>query len=536
MRKDLITAIAATAFFAVPSLQAAGDETKDVPVLFLADAQIHNVYGVSLRQMVPAADWVSKVAIRPPELNLLAPLTLRYALETGQARLPDADKFVVMLGDGTNIGCSGEADVFDTEFTRPSARAGTLRLVAHGNHDSYMMGTLNSFSPAAADAAPLDRTMKEALPVDDSWWKPTDAPVVTGTSLAHRNWMDACYKPAEDAGAGTPMNKLRWLARYARSLAPFGLEQKADGAMRDALKFVGTARSGSPLADLNYRTRGQWYRPTLQSGHHGYYYPVAWKSFEVQAADISDHHTLVLIDTSVCASANAYHFLGTNAGQNGCIGQAQFEVISQMLAEVPASRAVILAGHFPLKELSKAERDQLIAIMSKRSPSGWTYVSAHTHDPMSDTSYSGGVERNIGSTTDWPMESHVIHFDAADAKIARTESTVFKDNKDIPPLDYSLHWPLAGSYSELCRHLNAAEALAKADSSQFDRAWNSPGPTADSCRNIQAHWRENAKALIGYQQRISERFDKEKDYRRFVLRLAAGASRWEHGQAVTGIP
>ncbi|WP_312710512.1 hypothetical protein, partial [Stenotrophomonas sp.] len=57
----------------------AEETTSATQVFFLADPQIHNVYGAALKQMFPVSNWVSGVAIRPPEVNLLAPLVLRHS-------------------------------------------------------------------------------------------------------------------------------------------------------------------------------------------------------------------------------------------------------------------------------------------------------------------------------------------------------------------------------------------------------------------------------------------------------------------------
>lgn len=531
MRNVMLKATAAAVLF---GSQVAAAEQPEVPLLFLADPQVHNAYGTSLKQMFPVSDWVAKVAIRPPEVNLLAPLTLRHALAKGQDALAGSGRLAVVLGDGTNIGCSGEADAFDAEFA--NARPGLVRLMAHGNHDSYMMGTINSYGPKGPNTWTPGRMMTADLPVDEAWWNPTGSPERTGTSALGRNWMDACYRPAvgEGAAAGTPMNKVRWLARYASSLAPHGLVQANVGtADHEGLVFSGQGAPGSVLAAMNYRSRGVWFRPRPETPTRGEDYARSWNSFVVQAVDFGERHTLVLIDTSVCQNARGgVRFLTSNAGTHACIGKAQFKAIEELMDGVDADRHVVFAGHFPIKDLKRRERRRLAAIMRNHSPSGWTYVSGHTHAALSETAYSGGVDRNIGSTTDWPMESHVFRFDAASAQVVSRSSTVLKD--DVVPLDYSLSWDLAGRYSELCRHLPAARALAGARPAVYGTPWVSPVMDEEVCRDIQAKWADNAAALIGHQATISARFDEDPQYRDFILRLAVGASRFEDGQRRIG--
>lgn len=521
------TTLLAAAFGVLLSGHAsAASAPEEIQLPFLADPQIHNVYGASLKQMFPLADWVSKVAIRPPEVNLLAPLVLRDALAQVPTIADSRSDVMIVLGDGTNIGCSGEADVFDREFAR--SRPDTVRLMAHGNHDSYLMGTVNSYGPWGTNAhAP---TPPGDFPVDEAWWMPTGTPEVTSTSGFGRNWLDACYKPAMHGElAGTPMNKPRWLARYLGTLEPHGLQLRSEGMADYAgRRFSAAGRAGTRLAALNYRAAGIWYAPEPATTTRGADYARAWNSFLVQAVDVGPRHTVILIDTSVCQNARGgLAYLWSNAGTHSCMGHAQFETIARLLDQVPEDRRVIFAGHFPLKDLRGRERKRLVRLMERANPDGWTYVSGHTHAAFSDTRYASGIDLNIGSTTDWPMESHALRFDAS-ARLAGRKT--HRLSEQVQPLDYAENWNLAGRYSELCRHIGAARALAAATPAIYDTAWISPTMDERECHAIQTDWRASAEALGRDQARISERFDSEKDYREFVLRVAAGASRYEYGQ------
>lgn len=532
MRKEVLAAVMLSVSSAVTAQTTAGPD-DGVPIFFLADSQIHNVYGTSLKQMFPAADRVSRVAIRPPEVNLLAPLTLRHALDRADRNAAGDAGVVVVLGDGTNIGCSGEADEFDAEFARLQPRV--IRLMAHGNHDTYMMGTVNSYVPTASTAlSPLQMTTS-ALPVDEAWWHHRQAPAEAGTSMIGRNWLDACFAPNSTNGTpSTPMNKVRWLARYAASLAPFGLVEKADGPSGDAaVAYSQSALPGSPLARLNYRGRGVFYRPSLGTGRNDQDYARSWNSFLVQAIDISPNHTLVLIDTSVRPVARGgLPFAWTNAGTRSRIGEEQFEVLRELLSNIPSERSVIVGGHFPLKALARRERKALIQMLRARPAGLWAYVSGHTHDHLTTTEYPGGVDVNIGSTTDWPMESHVVRFDAQSPALLRVDQQVL--SSAVAPLDYTYTWDLAGRYSELCRHIGAARELAAAQRGVFQRAWASPTMDPEKCEAVQKDWNASAAELARYRAEISRRFDDELDYRDFVLRVAAGASRFEAVQRPIG--
>jgi hypothetical protein len=504
----------------------AEETTSPTQVFFLADPQIHNVYGAALKQMFPVSNWVSGVAIRPPEVNLLAPLVLRHSLTRGMEQLPADNRLVVVLGDGTNIGCSGEAEVFDAEFRRSDT---TIRLMAHGNHDSYLMGTVNSYGPRPEDTRPLDHMSRAPLPVDETWYTATPSPVVTGTSMANRNWADGCYQPVRNGGQpGTPMNKVRWMARYAAGLEAQGLVQTPGGtAKHGGLRFTGSAVPGTPLAALNYRSEGIWYRPKQSTtpGHSDY--ARSWNSYMVQAVDLDARHTLVLIDTSVCQNARGGpSYVHSNAGQNACLGWEQYATLTRMLDGMADERSLIVGGHFPLNDL-KGDRRKLIGLFNKVRPAGWTYVSGHTHHAITSRKYGNGVDVNIGSTTDWPMESHVLAFAADAPTVVDTKSLVI-GTTIAQPRTYRAGTQMGGKYSELCRHLPVARALADASPETAGTLWVSPSLTTAQCDAIQADWAKHAQVLMDDQERISKRFDDEPRYRDFVLSVAASASLHEH--------
>ena len=528
MRKDITTIFITAALLSSAAFAAEPGTQKDIGLFFLADPQGHNVYGSALKQMFPIADFASKVAIRPAEMNLLAPLVLRHALETGSTAQAGRNKVVVVLGDGTNIGCSGEAEVFDDEFKR---MPGLVRLMAHGNHDSYLMGTVNSYGPVKSSEA-IPHAMLDAgtvLPVDEGWWKPTDEPVVKSRNLMYRNWRDACYKPGTPSRSpGTPMNKVRWLARYAESLSAHGLIQFPAGTTPSGgLRYVGSTEPLKPLAALNYRSLGVWYRPEVGDDAPVDGYRRTWNSFLVQVVDVSNTHTLVLIDTSVCANARGgISMWKSNAGTNSCIGKEQLLVIDELLRKVPDWRHVVFAGHFPIKMLDNNDRDELRHLMERSSPSGWTYISGHTHDASSPYVETGGLDMNIGSTTDWPMESHTIRFSPTSSRITGIDSFVL--GKSHLPLPYRVEWDWAGEYSELCRHIGPARALADVEPDVYDAEWVSPKMTKMECIEVQKNWERHARDLSDAQARISARFSNESDYRSFILRLAAGASLYEY--------
>lgn len=490
-------------------------------ILFAADPQIHNLYGLGLGQMLPAADWISKVAIRPAELNILAPFVFEYLV--GEGLKESTPSAAVLLGDMTNIGCTGEFETFSNSL-RKTRMPGLPVLMVHGNHDSYLMGTVNSYIPddAITDWKPTAMGTS-SVPTDEGWWGNK-----IDISTAHaRNWRDGCYQPTGvGLGEAGPMNKARWLAKYVQMLRSDGLVEASaapTSAERDgSYPLSYTATPGSVLSKVDYQARGRWFPPKFGAVPSRSDFTVTYRSFLVQSADIGDVR-LVLIDTSVCETARGgMKFRATNAGQNGCIGKPQFAVIKQFVQSTPAGRRLVLAGHFPLRELSAAEAAALKLIASERK--NWVYVSAHTHDPMSLRSVSGGHELNVGSTTDWPMEVNVAWFQADGRKFPSPLISTITNSREERNLKYSRTSYVP--YAEVCRHLPAASKLASLDLTKPILEWKSPKGPSCTVTN-EAQWKAASLELLKYLQRIRQRFDADPAYRSKVLDIAAAASEAE---------
>ena len=183
----------------------------------VADPQIHNVYADRLFQMSVIADLGTGVARRPPELNLLARYALEDLLARGRVGLPE-DSPVVALGDATHVACTSEWDEF-TEAMDRGLGEGSVWLMAHGNHDSYLMGVANDWVPGWIPGGGPLQMRTSMYPTEESWWgAPTSPAEFQGTG-----WKPACFTGA-DADGGLPLNKVRWLAAYMAHLRDLGLD------------------------------------------------------------------------------------------------------------------------------------------------------------------------------------------------------------------------------------------------------------------------------------------------------------------------
>jgi hypothetical protein len=499
-------------------IQKVTKETATKPVLFIADPQIHNIYGLGLKQMTRVSDLVSKVAVRHPELNILAPLVLEYLLKKGVSEnLPNA---IVVLGDATNISCSGEFDTYLKAIVRHKTDDMPL-LMAHGNHDSYLMGTVNYYFPMDSQTSWKPHYMELATkPTDEGWWGITDV-----SSQHFRNWRDGCYQPiTKRGGISSPMNKSRWLAKYMSFLEVDGMISesvliKNNTKSGTSYELTLTAKSNSTLGKIKYKGAGIWHPPKFGDVPSKSFFTGTYKSFIVQIADI-DNTRLIIIDTSVCEKAEAgWKFIFNNAGENACIGEEQLKIIKRYVESMPSSSKLVIAGHFPLKDLSRNERKKLFDIAS--STSDWIYMSAHSHFSTSQSDWGTGSEINIGSTTDWPMEANSVWFEKN-----KSNAQIYTFQLDNDPITYKGR--SRNDVAEVCRHLPAAEKLAVLDVKYFQSKWESPNESKICDVSNFKGWEANGLKLNSAVSIISKRFRNEPLYRLSILKIAAAASKAEN--------
>jgi hypothetical protein len=477
---------------------------KEPSLLFLADSQFHNVYGAPLKQMSQLSGKFSRVAQRTPELNLLAPLALEELLQQGLATGTPGNRLALYLGDATNIACSGELDNFYATMDG-AAKQGAIWLMAHGNHDSYMLGTLSYFP---GDYAPQATPMAgDGLPPDRSWWPTWENGQVPGRKSS---WGGACFDPT---GSSRPLNKPQWLRRYLGALERQGvvLDRSSDApSIAAGHPLALQARAGTPLAQFKYEIRGTWFAEDPER------WMAPYESFMVQKLDLSPSHRLLLIDTSVCTvDLPKSERLAKGPGVTGCLTPAQLDVIEAFAAAAPHARLTI-AGHHPLAHIGDSAR--LAALLARRPDS--RYVSAHTHDPY----HRFGQETNIGSTTDWPMEAQVLDFvaDGPNAPPQRHSYYAAAETRIV----YEAAQP-TGSWwsksSEACRHLAAAEALADLDLIGADPFRYKSPPQVECAKDSQS-WQATGERLRKAIARIHQRAANEPDYRRRLLDIAGAAS------------
>jgi hypothetical protein len=304
-------------------------ERNDPSFLVVADPQIHNLYGNPLYQSLKIPDKIARIAIRPPELNILAPYSLTYLLKQGQLKNKN-DQLTLMLGDGTNIACSGEFEIFKTAMDKGVNGKG-LWLMVHGNHDSYLIGMVNSYQEKDL-AKKTDYNTERRFwppkstggwPIDESWWEKITAP--TG-----RGWSNACVQP-KGSGESSPMNKNRWLVKYRDHLEKYEIyldsknqtsQISTDKSGNKYYDQIITTKAGTQFEGHKYFVKGKIYLPIGNEEFvEGQSFSKTYKSYFVQAYDLDENNRIILIDTSVCGLfRGGISYIKNNAGSRGCIG------------------------------------------------------------------------------------------------------------------------------------------------------------------------------------------------------------------------
>ena len=500
-------------------LGAAAQNPRDMrpSITVVADPQIHNIYGGKVKQTLLISDLISKVAQRHPETNLLAGYVFQDLVDrANRDSLGSETGLVLLLGDGTNAGCTGEYDQFDA-FLKSLRDKKKIVLWAHGNHDSYLMGTSNTYFPVKSvlDSIAVKRLQDSDRPLDLSWWKKDDNPV-------GNNWNSLCADGAESV----PINKGQWIARYLKSFGEH-LEQTKPEDSAGVYSIQAHGAASSPLAARNFQIRGRWYPPkNPQDGSNDFTW--TYNSYIVQAIDIGETHRLILIDTSVCENTGwILGFKEKNAGTNGCISSDELKDIRELAKD--SSRRLVIGGHFPLHKLIPEDRDSLLSIFNT-DHRRWSYLSGHTHSPESwrigatnGVSYSGvdslvRYDLNVGSTTDWPMEAHRIAFDSTERGMVASSVGYLGASRlwYVPPPSYQ--------GLEICRHLKVAQELAKLPTGvPFRGPWKSPATNADykACEN--QRYKESVKQLLIATDSIKVKMN-DPLYRDAMLRIAVSAS------------
>jgi hypothetical protein len=344
------------------------------PVLLVADCQLHNLLSLPVADRDLSSESLAETSIRPPQLDLFAPDVLRWIL----ANEKEPYDVILHLGDAMDFAC---ADEFES-FVRVMGSAGKPWLMAPGNHDCFYFGSYDPVNP--------------------------------------KIWDDACD------GAGGKVTKDRFIRLYVAALL-----QQSDPGMAGLAESLGLqAERGAPLAKLAERIPDDHeYRRTV--GASGFLVAIAWhidrehpwRSYVLQCADLRGDGAgrlplyAFLIDSCqywlrpvLVPNAWTSVPVAWNCGYNGQMLGDQLRRLRTWfeVSNAPGVLAgVVLMCHHPFGSMENKTRASLRWLWSE-TPNCVGIVTAHTHKGFfTQHRLPGGrqgLELNLGSTTDWPME------------------------------------------------------------------------------------------------------------------------------------
>lgn len=355
----------------IPPQETEGDPLS-IPVILLADNQLHHLYGNPVWLRSGFTNQFVAVAIRPVQLDFYAPDILKWIIKNYANR-----RRVIHLGDALNIACSVEFDAFE-QIMNESGKGWVL---APGNHDFYYFGNGH---------------------------------------FAWDEWVRACKT---QNGNGRPMTKDLFIESYLNSLA------------EQSQKFNNFGFADSVPLKEGYWETPEDQAPFLSGIVWKIDKDDPWRSFVVQRLNLtlpgnttSSHKPggpviAILLDTNQYDIApGLLPIIRKNSGVTGGLLDDQIKIIDEWLANQPQGQTTIIMGHHPYHTLTRTAREAIDRWRTDRGVA--LYVSAHTHKAnyyVREGSDANWLELNIGSTTDWPPEFRTLTVSSArgyDQKVA----------------------------------------------------------------------------------------------------------------------
>jgi len=347
------------------------------PIFLIADNQFNNIYTDPVVFRNGYADDLTKVAIRPPQLDIFAHELFQWTVNKYSAK----DQIVIHLGDALNIACLSEWRRFENSLQNIDMNRFAM---VPGNHDFYWYGV-----SAGQGSEPKQQW---AIACDDKY------PI-----------------KSEDANCSKRFTKGKFIKHYL-DLIPI----KYDGVSR------GKYYSSNPNA-LVQRVFVQRY-----IDEHDEFSSFIVQDITIPSKNNSKPLKGIIIDTSTY-DERPLNFLGhfeikgyKNPGERAGITQKQKVIIEKWIEEYQHKKEQFMVfGHHPLKEFGAEDKVWLINLI-KTNRYALGYISAHTHLGYVDRDKI--TEINVGSITDFPNEIRTLEINPRSGKLSTTLQQV-RENK-----------------------------------------------------------------------------------------------------------
>lgn len=394
-------------------------------IFLVSDNQRHELLGgrVDWYRNTLSDEWVTQVAIRPPQLDMFGQDLLTEALMM-------TDGFVLHLGDACDLSNTGEFGSFAWDMR--GVQNGWV--MAPGNHDGYFYGNSsrefdylvrewdNTGETYTYDGTEIDsRAMQKdrtvsyylaALILQDEVWS---RPLAEHISPAALEQFERWSRLDQDTVTFADY----WPALVALQEEIYSSTETSDDDGYETFEMPdGLVTAGEP-----YLRRVAWHIDKDS----------AWKSFVLQEVDISapvrsspegqDRISILVLDTATYSVKPMMEFAAPSsvfnkvtrgyfdtqiAGETGGIPASQAAVANAFAQSMSDERRqYILASHHPFEGLG---RDAKKRFNQLREQGGVPVsLSAHTHKGGIRWNYDGAregdwLEINVGSVLDAPIE------------------------------------------------------------------------------------------------------------------------------------
>lgn len=387
------------------------------PILLVADNQFNFYFTDPIILRNRAADYITHVAIRPPQLDVFADDLFSWILSKN-----GPEKYVIHLGDATNIACVSEWDRFSRVMEEANEAPGGIKgwVMAPGNHDAYLYGVTGG----GWGWVPFNNVGEQWVKACSQEWPIKNGDVKPEWRLTKNALLDKYLERLRAQGNEKSFPNDLAIEDVPDTDIPSVYKQPCDDKKGECKLRVLQAKEKQAFAQKVVYVR-------YAGAEKGFDYGEQHKSFIVQllnlsAGPVGKQTYAILIDTTDYSQVPAnirggllsWLGAGINAGTTGMISEHQQRIVDALIDDIKRQGAdYIIMGHHPIDKdgkrvLDKKSSDWLLKRTSKETSLG--YISAHTHSGYvrrqagDSPTVREHEEINVGSSTDWPIEVRTL--------------------------------------------------------------------------------------------------------------------------------
>ena len=381
-----------------------------LPVLLVGDTQVNNLFAGPSVLRTPIADKKIPAAMKPVAQDYHELDLFRTMLRVDGVR-----KYIIHLGDMTNIGCIIEWQNFkqalfeDIQFTRGF-------VAAPGNHEFFFLGNYQAgatFVDRNPNVAAWNKMCWDLESLDEKTVANTkeNTKYIQTKKTFFQNYIQTINQESK-IFKNFPNLNFDNCQKMGQAEKKYLLEPSTDW---EACSF-NYLKNGPPNSFIESIFFGKNNSPKFQ---------VSYKDFMVQKVNLKGPATnipfpvkgIILDSNDYEASPSFFQALSNpegkdrlashsfNAGMNGSINEVQWEKVLEMIGEESPETVFIFFAHHQFdswSENSKAKFYEILKILNKA-----ILVTAHTH-----TGYikdqGAFIEINLGSTLDKNIQSGTL--------------------------------------------------------------------------------------------------------------------------------